>query len=484
MHLINTLSRNFGTQGDCQTEHFDFAQHKLSRSLFIITKRLCLTIIKFYIFPLTMNTFNPNIEFQSADNIKQVQEIKLREHLAYIHANSPFYKRLFQKENIDVKTIRTLEDLKKIPTTNKFDLANNSEEFICVEKNKIVDYITTSGTLGDPVIFCMTDKDLERLAYNEAISLTCSTCNENDIIQLTTTIDKRFMAGVAYFLGARKMGAGIIRVGAGMPELQWDTIIRIKPTTLIAVPSFILKLIEYAEANGINYKNSSIKKAICIGEPLRKADFSLSTLAEKIKSQWNIELFSTYASTEMATAFADCEYGKGGHHHPELIIAEFLDDEGKDVPPGEPGELVITPLGVEGMPLLRFRTGDLVTHYTEPCECGRKTLRVGPVLGRKQQMIKLKGTTIYPPSIYELLNDLSEVENYIVELSTNNIGTDDVLVRIGCNNPDPDLEKNIKDHFRAKLRVSPRVEFESVEEIEKQRYPEGARKAVYLIDKR
>lgn len=431
-----------------------------------------------------MEDFKPNIEFQTHEEIKTFQEGLLRKQLEYVAKNSPYYKSQFNSLNIDIASIQSLEDLKKLPLTDKHDLANPDNDFLCVPQNKIVDYITTSGTMGDPVVFCMTDKDLERLAYNEAISLTCSDCTSDDIIQLTTTIDKRFMAGIAYFLGARKMGAGIVRVGAGIPELQWDSIKRINPTTLIAVPSFILKLVEYAEANGIDYKNSSIKRAICIGEPLRKADFTLSTLANKIKAKWNIKLFSTYASTEMATAFADCEFGKGGHHHPELIIAEFLDDNGHEVNAGEPGELVITTLGVEGMPLVRFRTGDIVSHYTDTCSCGRNTLRLGPVLGRKQQMIKLKGTSIYPPSIYDLLNDISEIENYIVELSTNDIGTDDVLVKIGCKNPNNQLEKKIKDHFRAKLRVSPRVEFVPINAIEKQRLPEGARKPIYLVDKR
>ena len=431
-----------------------------------------------------MDAYNPKIEFATPESIKNFQERKLREQLVYLARNSPHYRKVFSENKIDIPSIKTLEDLKKLPLTHKHDLANNSKDFLCVSNNKVVDYITTSGTMGDPVVFCMTENDLDRLAYNEAVSLSCSGVTSDDIIQLTTTMDKRFMAGLAYFLGARKLQAGVVRVGAGIPELQWDTIHRIKPSTIITVPSFILKLIEYAEENNIDYKNASVKRAICIGEPLRKTDFRLSTLAERIKSKWDINLFSTYASTEMSTAFSECEHGQGGHHHPELIITEFLDDEGKDVAQGQPGELVITTLGVEGMPLLRFKTGDIVAHYTEKCACGRTTLRLGPVIGRKQQMIKFKGTTIYPPSIFDLLDDIPEITNYLVELSTNTIGTDDVLVKIGCHQPTVDLEKKIKDHFRAKLRVSPAVQFHSIKAIEKQCHPEGARKAITLIDRR
>ena len=190
-----------------------------------------------------------------------------------------------------------MEDLSCIPFTEKHHLQEYNQDFICVPSQQIVDYITTSGTLSDPVTFAMSDRDLERLAYNEAISFTCADGNKDDIYQLMTTIDKRFMAGLAYFLGIRRMGAGIIRVGNGIPQLQWDTIQRIKPNAIICVPSFILRIVEYAEQNGIDYRNSSIKKAICIGENLRDQDFNLHLFGPKIKEEWNIELNSTYAIT-------------------------------------------------------------------------------------------------------------------------------------------------------------------------------------------
>lgn len=419
-----------------------------------------------------MNSFPENIDFWASEEIRKYQEQKLGDLLNYVNKNSAFYKELFKENNIDISRIKTLEDLQLLPFTSKDDLYNRNDDFICVDRLKIVDYITTSGTLGDPVTFAMTDFDLERLAYNECKSFKVSDGKPEDIYQLMVTLDRRFMAGLAYFLGIKKLGAGMVRVGNGMVELQWDTIRRIQPNALVAVPSFILKLIEYAEANGIDYKNSSIKKAICIGEALRNPDFSLNTLGQRIKDKWDIELYSTYASTEMGAAFAECEYGNGGHHHPELLIAEFIDENNNPVAPGESGELVITTLGVEGMPLIRFKTGDIVQHYTEKCSCGRNTLRVGPVIGRKNEMIKYKGTTLYPPALYDILNEMEYVENYIIEVSTNQIGTDDILIRIATNGHKPEnFEKYIKDHFRAKLRVAPTIQFESQESINKTKFP-------------
>lgn len=429
--------------------------------------------------------FPENIDYQSKQEIKKYQEEKLHKILQYVNYNSKFYQELFKKHNIDISSIKTIEDLQKLPFTEKDDLHKRNDDFICVDKTKIVDYITTSGTLGDPVTFALTNADLDRLAYNECKSFKISDGKPEDIYQLMVTLDRRFMAGLAYFLGIKKLGAGMVRVGNGMVELQWDTIQRIKPNALVAVPSFILKLIEYAEAKGIDYKNSSIEKAICIGEALRNPNFTLNTLGQRIKDKWDIKLYSTYASTEMGAAFADCEHGIGGHHHPELLIVEFMDENNHPVKEGEPGELVITTLDVEGMPLIRFKTGDVVQHFSEPCACGRNTMRLGPVIGRKKEMIKYKGTTLYPPALYDILNEMEYVENYAVEVSTNQIGTDDILIRVATNGHTPEnFEKLIKDHFRAKLRVAPTIMFQSGEEINKIKFPELKRKPVIFIDKR
>ncbi len=424
------------------------------------------------------------LETKSLAEQKTAQELKLRALLLYVKLNSPFYSDLFEQNGIDISSIRTLEDFQRIPVTTKDDIQKRNNDFICTTPAHIIDYITTSGTLGDPVTFPLTHKDLDRLAYNEEISLMCADGTSNDIYQLMTTLDRRFMAGLAYFLGIRKLGAGVVRVGVGIPELQWDTIRRINPTAIITVPSFLIKVIEYAEANNIDYKNTSIKKAVCIGEPIRNQDFSLNTLGQKIKDKWDINLFSTYASTEMSAAFTECSQGQGGHHHPELVIVEFLDAENKPVKEGEPGEVTITTLGLEGMPLLRFKTGDLCYHYTAPCACGRTSIRLGPLVGRKQQMIKYKGTTLFPPSLYDILNNIDGVVNYVVEVFTNEIGTDEIVIRVGCDSLHENFEKDIKDHFRAKLRVAPQVKFESVEVINKLQQLESSRKPIIFFDKR
>ncbi len=434
---------------------------------------------------MKITNFTPKIEFETAEKILEFQNEKLRELLHYLKQKSPYYQELFDKNGIDVAQISGVDELCKIPITTKSDLQSRNEDFLCVEPRQIVDYITTSGTLGDPVTFALSDADLERLAYNEAISFSCAGCDEDDVFQLMTTIDKRFMAGLAYFLGIRKLGGGIVRVGNGVPELQWDTIQRITPTAIICVPSFILKLIDYAERNGIDYRNSSIKKAVCIGESLRERDFSLNLLGQKIKQKWDIELYSTYASTEMATTFTECEAGEGGHHHPELIITEIVDNEGRVLPDGEYGELVVTTLGVEAMPLLRFSTGDVACFHTQKCSCGRTTKRISPIIGRKNQMIKFKGTTLYPTAVFDVLDQRSDILAYYVEVSDSEYGTDDLTVNVAVRE-DVRLYivKELVENFRSKLRVTPNIVIKDLKEILDVHNLETNRKPRKFIDSR
>ncbi|MGL5275554.1 phenylacetate--CoA ligase family protein [Myroides sp.] len=424
------------------------------------------------------------IDYQSTEEIMTYQEQRLQEVLAYVNEYSPFYKTLFAERGIDVSTIRTIEDLKSLPLTTKDDLQRQNDAFFCVPKTSIIDYATTSGTLGDPVTFGLTDSDLDRLAENEYQSFKCAGVQEGDVVQLMTTIDRRFMAGLAYFLGLRKLGAGVIRVGAGIPQLQWDSILQYQPKYLIAVPSFLLKLIDYAEKNDIDYNNCSVKGVICIGEALRQADLTPSILADRITEKWDIKLFSTYASTEMGAAFTECEYHQGGHVNPELIITEVLDEENNVVADGELGELTVTTLGVEALPLIRFKTGDMVRKHTSTCSCGRHTYRLGPVEGRKRHMIKYKGTTLYPPAIVDLLNSFPQIKMHLIEVSTNEIGTDEIVIRIVTEDDSQEFSKNIKDTFRAKLRVAPKVVIESAEVLQPIVFNPMSRKPITFIDKR
>ena len=429
-----------------------------------------------------------DIEFESPAVIKAFQEQRLQEALAYLQAKSPYYQRSFRENGVDVNSIRYLEDLTRLPFTEKKDLQLHNWDFLCCPREKIVDYVTTSGTLGEPVSFACSEKDLQRLAFNEKKSFACAGLGPGNILQLMTTIDKRFMAGLAYFLGIRELGASIIRVGNGIPELQWDTIERLHPDAIMCVPSFIPRLIRYAEEHGIDYRASSVRKIIGIGEGMRDQDFNLNLLGRRIKEKWDVELYATYSSTEMGATFSECPYGCGGHVHPELIIVEIIGEDDQPVPDGQVGEIVVTTLGVEGMPLLRFRTGDMAAKITDQCRCGRWSYRLTPLVGRKNNMIKFKGTTLYPPMIVDVLDNCRDIANYQLVLSLNDLGNDDVKVRIGVPDPDPDrdarLTADLKNTFRAKIRVAPEVEVCRADLLARDIYLESSRKPLKVVDLR
>jgi phenylacetate-CoA ligase len=428
--------------------------------------------------------YSPEAAFQGIEEIKAMQEIKLQETIAYLNQHSPFYKEFFSRARFNPSGIKTIEDLEVIPVTIKEDLQQRNEDFLCVPRHKIIEYSSTSGTLGNPVSIMLTENDLQRLACNEYASFVSADGSVNDVYQLMLTLDRQFMAGMAYYMGIQKLGAGIIRLGPGVPSLQWETILRLKPTAIVTVPSFVIKLINYAAEHKIDINRTTVKKAICVGENIRNTDFSLNPIGKKITDAWNIKLYSTYASTEMQTAFTECSECRGGHLQPDLVIVELLDEMNKPVKAGEPGEVTITTLGVEGMPLLRYKTGDICLYDDTPCACGRNSLRLSPVVGRKKQMIKFKGTTLYPPALFDLLHEMEDVVDYVAEVYSNDMGTDEVLIYMVPVNYSEECNRKIRANLQARLRVSPHIKYITEEEIKKIQMPEAGRKIIRFIDRR
>ena len=406
---------------------------------------------------------------------------KLSKTLEYAYQNSKFYNRPEFKDVME----HDLSGFENLPLTSKNDLSEFNDDFLCVDSKKIKEFVTTSGTIGEPVTFYLTENDLQRLSLNEKQSMQIAGCTSDDIFQLLTTVDKRFMAGLAYVLGVRELGAGMVRVGPGSPFLQWDSIKRFEPTVLIAIPSFIVALLEYAKNNEIEYKNSSVKKIICIGEPIRKNDFSLNEIGKRIQEDWQVELFSTYASTEMGAAFTECSSHNGGHLQDDLLFLEVLNEEGDQVASGESGEVVITTLGVEGMPLIRFQTGDICTAHYDKCSCGRTSMRLGPVLGRKEQMIKSKGTTIFPQSIVNVLNTFSQVEHFIINVNKNQFEQDEVTILLSNKLEENQyFTKQFSEKIKSVLRFKPNLKFIPEQEILQIKFQENKRKPTIFIDSR
>lgn len=405
---------------------------------------------------------------------------QLGETIRYAVKHAPFYQRHFSAVSVDQLTPGSFRAL---PFTSKEDLSLNNRDFLCVPAHQIAEYVTTSGTSGKPVTIYLTKKDLVRLGKNEKQSFELTGAKAGDLFQLMTTIDKQFMAGLAYYLGVQELNAGMIRIGPGVPALQWNSILENKPTILIAVPSFLINLIDYAKQHGIELNQSSVRSVICIGEPIREEDLSENVLAKRIHADWNVELFSTYASTEMGAAFTECNAHRGGHLNEELIYLEVLDEDGNEVPHDEKGEIVITTLGTEGTPLIRYKTGDVARIYRETCSCGRTSPRIGPILGRKNQMIKFKGTTIFPPSIYEIFDSRAEISCYKIEVSKDYMGHDTITILLENRIEHSPVMSEIIEDCKAKLRVVPHFVFLETDYLRSQVFKNHMRKPEKIVFK-
>lgn len=406
----------------------------------------------------------------------------LREHVLHAAENSPYYKRVFTDAGIDPGTV-TLESLSELPITEKQDLLRYNADFLAVPKDKVRDIVFSSGTTGVSTSIMYTSFDLERLSYNEMTAMGRIGIDESDVVLLTCTLDRCFIAGMAYYSGIKAVGASAVRNGANTLQSHMEVIRRTGPSVIVGVPSFLLKLGKFLDSSGMDTAMSGVQKLLCIGEPLRGREMGMRKLGAELQEIWGAKAFSTYASSETVTTFCECESQSGGHLHPALGIVEILDDAGTTLPPGSTGEVVMTPLQVEGMPLIRYRTGDMSFLLEGQCGCGRVIPRLGPILGRKNQMLKLQGTTIYPQAIFSVLDSIRGISEYFVEVNTDYALSDKVRVCV-CVSDDSVSERDVAVRLQASLRVMPDVVIDSEDYVRSHVFPAGTRKAIRFIDRR
>lgn len=422
------------------------------------------------------------LEFSRPEEIRKVQDGLLHKHVRYLDANSPYYRALFKAQGIDAARI-TLDTLHTLPLTDKTALSLANDDFLAVPLSQIVDIVLSSGTTGKPTKMMYTENDLRRLAYNEEISFASCGLTRDDVVLLTCTMDRCFIAGLAYFSGLRSLGAAVIRNGLSSVDSHLEIIQRLKPTAIVGVPTFLLKLGQYLRSQDIDPRGAGISKLICIGEPIRDRSLAFLRVGESLEEVWGANIYSTYASSETITSFCECTAQKGGHLHPDLAVVEIVNEQGEVLPPGEPGEVVMTPLAIEGMPLLRFKTGDISFIIDGPCACGRHSPRLGPILGRKKQMIKFRGTTLYPNSLYTVLDSFRGISEYYVTATSDYDLSDVITVTVAVNDASCTADM-IREKLQAHLRVKPEVLIASEESVRKKVYTGNSRKLIRFVDER
>lgn len=391
------------------------------------------------------------------------QTALLRRHVEQA-MHGTFYREKLAQLAITPADITSLADLRHLPLTSRQDLNNGGHLFQAADDREIVDIALTSGTTGTPVQVPYTRNDLTRLAVNEAIAFWGAGVRPGHRFLVCVTLDRCFIAGLAYYSGLVELGAGAIRSGAGQLARQWQLIKELRPTGLIGVPSFLLQIADWGRAHGYEPSRMGVKSLITIGEPIRRADFTLTILGRELTEAWGAPIHVSYGATELETGISECQQGRGGHIHPELSLVEIIDEQGNQVADGEPGELVVTPLGVEGFPLIRLRTGDISRVHRAPCPCGWQTPRIGPIEGRLAQRLKVRGTTIYPEVIFQTLQQVPAIEAAYIEVRAAYDLSDLVTVVIGSRLP---LDKGeIEALLQAQLRVRLTVEQHALEDVE------------------
>ena len=391
----------------------------------------------------------------------------------YAKSHSPFYGEWF-------RGVKALPPLNEVPTVDKAVLSARNLDFLCVPRERIVEIVTTSGTTGQPLLWMLTEADARRLAWNEQISFKCAGLTARDTVLVAVALDRCFIAGLAYTTGLRELGCTVVRTGAASALLVLEMIGRIRPTAIVAVPSFLRVIADKARELKFDLKKSPVKKIVAIGEPVRDQKFALNPSGQAVEKLWGAKIFSTYGVTELANSLCECEAGKGGHLHDQQLFIEILDDEGNAVADGEIGEVVATTFGVEAMPLIRYRTGDCAAIFREPCACGRTTPRLGPVVGRKNQKLKYKGASLFPSTLATVLEKMKNVESFVIIARRESELSDAIEVLVHGAAP----VKDLREALQARAKIAPQIRHASREEIEQLQLPPSARKRRTFVDLR
>lgn len=423
-------------------------------------------------------------EHLSAEAIAALQEAAWRRTWDHVWAHSPFYRQHLRRAGLSPDEPVPLSQLHRIPPIDKTVVSEHSQAFLCVPRDQVVDIVTTSGTTGPSLLWMLTERDLQRLALNEWLSFRCAGLTARDTVLLAVTLDRGFIAGLAYFLGLRMLGCGIIRVGPSTPALHLDLMRRLRPTAIVGVPSFLCLLADKAAEAGLDPATLGVRQAVCIGEAIRHPDLTLNRAGMTLEQRWQTRVCSTYGVTELAASLCECEHGCGGHLHPELLHLEVLDPAGQPVAEGQVGEVTATTFGVEAMPLVRYRTGDCAAIHRQPCRCGRRTVRLGPIVGRQGHKLKLKGTTLFPSTLKAVLDATAGLAAYVILARRTADGADAVEVRIACATDPAPLTRTLRERFQGAARVAPDITVASAAEVEALQMPEGTRKRRHFIDLR
>jgi len=427
------------------------------------------------------------LETMDPQALAELQLERLKKQLDYVYRRSPFYRKKFEKAGLLPGDIHSIDDFRHIPFTTKDELRQCNNEFICVENKDIVDIGATTGTTGPPVILPATKKDWDGVVETVMRCLVGLDVTEQDVFQISVAFDQLFSAAPMFDDALKKMGVTTLRMGPGNIRRQLEIMKRVGATVIFATTDFLLLAGE--EAKKLDFdprRDFKLRLAILVGQNLYTEDWQPNIQNRRIREMWGVEVYSDYGSMEMLASFVECKQHGGHHVFADHFLIETVDPEtGTPLPSGEMGELVATHLTREGMPLVRFRQGDITKVETSRCSCGRTTPRIMAAIGRVDQMLKVKGSSVYPEQIEEALLGVKGVTAYVIEAYTDAQDIDRIRVRVAVQGPQDVIFAEIEKAVKAKARIVPDV-VEPIRNEEALRiwFSEGSRKAKRFWDKR
>lgn len=406
------------------------------------------------------------------ETLKNLQALVKR-----LEEKSPFYQQRFKAAGIVADDINTMADFEQLPFTDKGDLRNAYPLGLqAVPDSEVVRIHSSSGTTGQPVIIPYTANDVADWAEMFARCYRYAGMTEDDRIQITPGYGL-WTAGIGFQAGAEKMGAMAIPMGPGNTQKQLQMMVDLKATVLASTSSYALLLAE--EVANQNLGDQIHLKRGVIGSE-RWGDKMRSRIAEEL----GIELFDIYGLTEIygPGISIDCSEHDGLHYWSDYLYFEILDQETlKPVPEGEYGELVITTFRKEGAPLLRYRTHDITRFIPGPCACGSVFPRHDRIIGRTDDMVKVKGVNIYPGQIDELLKTVAGVSSEYLATVDHQDGKDRVVLAFEVLNgiDQKAIEEEVKRQFKSRVGLSVIPQASSIGSL-----PRSEKKSIRIIDRR
>ena len=371
--------------------------------------------------------WNEEIETMSRDDLEELQLKKLQSTVKRAFDKIPYYHKRYSEAEVFPEDIETLKDIEKLPFITKDDLRESYPfGLFAVDIKEIKELHSSSGTTGKPVVSGYTEKDLDTWAETIARGLTMMGIGEDDILQNTHGYGM-FTGGFGVHYGSHKVGAAIIPISTGQTRRQIEIMSDFGTTGLIFTPSYGIHLGEVALEDGIDPKELGIK-AIGFG-----AEMWTEEIRKKVEEIFGCKAHNIYGLTELMGPGVGIECGeqKGLHIPEDIYYPEIIDSKtGKTLGENTPGELVLTNLEREGMPVIRFRTKDLTKITYEKCACGRTHARMSRITGRSDDMIKVKGVAIFPSQIEKALLKAGDVEPHYMIIVTRPDTLDEIEVQV------------------------------------------------------